>query len=164
VRSAEEDPSSNSDFMDTVNKSMSVAILASLFHRDLVDQMVQDATDTLVGLGMCEKNIKVVRVPGSLELPIAAKWLARSKDYHGIIALGVVIRGETPHFDYVCQGTAQGLMDVSLETSIPVMFGVLTTDTLEQALARIKGPVEHKGADVARGVVHMLNLAALYGR
>ena len=144
--------------MTHATKDTKVAILAALFNRELVDQMVEDAIDTLVGLGMRDKNIEVVRVPGSLELPVAAKWLARTKECEGIIALGVVIRGETPHFDYVCEGTVHGLMDVSLATNIPIMFGVLTTDTLEQAVARIQGPVERKGADVARGLAHMINL------
>ncbi len=163
VRSAEEGLSQNPDFKNGVGTSTRVAILAALFHRELVDQMTQDAIDTLVKLGMSEKNIEVVRVPGSLELPIAAKWLARSQSYDGIIALGVVVRGETPHFEYVCQGATEGLVQVSLETSVPIMFGVLTTDTLEQAIARIQGPVERKGIDVAHGVAHMISLAALYG-
>ena len=147
-----------------VDQSMRVTIVSTLFHAELVDQMVDDAMATLLELGLRDDNILAYRVPGSLELPVAAKWLARESDCQGIIALGVVIRGETPHFDYVCQGTVQGLMNVSTQTNIPVMFGVLTTDTVEQAVARIEGPVEHKGVDVARGMVHMINLGLMCGR
>ncbi len=163
VRSAEEDLSRDPDLKNGAGTSTKVAILAALFHRELVDQMAQDAIHTLVTLGMDEKNIKVVRVPGSLELPIAAKWVTRAQNYDGIIALGVVVRGETPHFEYVCQGATQGLVQVSLETNLPIMFGVLTTDTLEQAVARIQGPVERKGIDVAHGVAHMIYLAGHHG-
>lgn len=139
---------------------MRIAILAARFNEELVDKLVRDAHETLLGLGASEDKIAVFRVPGSLELPTAAAWLSNSGDYDGIIALGVVIRGETPHFDYVCQGAVHGLSRVSMESGLPVMFGVLTTDTLEQAIARIQGPVEHKGADVARGVVQMIALRA----
>lgn len=139
--------------------AMRIAIVGTRFHHALVDQMARDARATLLRLGVGEDGIEEVRVPGSLELPTVAAWLARSGDYHGIIALGVVIRGETAHFDYVCQGAVQGLVKVSTDTGMPIMFGVLTTDTLAQAVARIEGPVERKGEDVARGVVHMINLA-----
>ncbi len=137
---------------------MRIAILATRFNEELVDTLVRDAYQTLLGLGADRDKIAQFRVPGSLELPTAAAWLGETGDYDGIIALGVVIRGETSHFDYVCQGAAQGLTHVSIESGLPVMFGVLTTDTREQAIARIQGPVEHKGADVARGVVEMIAL------
>ena len=137
---------------------MEVAILATKFNEELVDKLVEDARETLVELGVRPEGIAEFRVPGSLELPVAATWLSESDEYDGIIALGVVIRGETAHFEYVCQGALHGLVRVSIDSEIPVMFGVLTTDTVEQALARIEGPVEHKGADVARGLVQMIAL------
>ncbi len=137
---------------------MGVAILATRFNEELVDRLVEDARGTLVELGVNPENIAEIRVPGSLELPVAAAWLSESGEYDGIIALGVVIRGETAHFEYVCQGALHGLVRVSIDSGVPVMFGVLTTDTVEQALVRIEGPVEHKGADVARGVVQMIAL------
>ena len=164
MRPAQENSSGNPAFMDTGDDAMKVAIVGALFHGKLIDQMMRDTIDTLTHLGVPADNIHSQRVPGSLELPVAANLLAESKKYQGVIALGVVIRGETPHFDYVCQGTVQGLVEVSTRTSVPIMFGVLTTDTLEQAVARIEGPVERKGEDVARGVVHMINLARQCGR
>ena len=137
---------------------MRIAILATRFNEELVNKLVKDARNTLLELGIIKEKVTEFRVPGSLELPVAATWLSQSGEYDGIIALGVVIRGETPHFEYVCQGAVHGLMRVSLDSGVPVMFGVLTTDTVQQALARIEGPVEHKGADVARGIVQMIAL------
>lgn len=137
---------------------MRIAILATRFNEELVDKLVEDSRDTLLALGVSPEGIAEFRVPGSLELPIAAAWLSEKGEHDGIIALGVVIRGETAHFEYVCQGAVHGLTRVSLDSGIPVMFGVLTTDTVEQAVDRIDGVVEHKGADVARGVVQMIAL------
>ncbi len=135
-----------------------VAILAANFHQDLVNRMLADARQTLLELGIEEENIDEYRVPGSFELPTGAAWLCDSEQYDGIIALGVVIRGETAHFDYVCQAAANGLSQVAVKTGYPIMFGVLTTDTVEQAIERIDGRVERKGADVARGLAEMINL------
>lgn len=139
---------------------MRIAILATKFNEELVDRLVKDARDALLALGVSQANLAEFRVPGSLELPVAAAWLGEAGEYDGIIALGVVIRGETAHFEYVCQGAVHGLTQVSINTGMPIMFGVLTTDTVEQALARIEGPVEHKGADVAQGLVQMIVLRA----
>lgn len=152
--SAEATTDAGSDVAD-----MQIGLLATRFNQDLVDEMLRDARTTLISLGAREENLLEYRVPGSLELPIAATWLCDCGEVDGMIALGVVIRGDTPHFEYVCQGTVQGLVRVSRDSGLPIMFGVLTTDTVEQAIARIRGPVEHKGADVAKGVVHMIRLS-----
>lgn len=138
---------------------MRIALVATKFNQDLVDEMLRDARTTLMRLGAQEDNLREHRVPGSLELPIAATWLCDSGEVDAVIALGVVIRGETPHFEYVCNGALQGLVRVSTDSGVPIMFGVLTTDTIDQAIARIRGPVEHKGADVAKGVVEMIRLS-----
>ena len=139
-------------------QDLRIAVLATRFNQELVDQLVQDARTTLLELGTKEADIVEFRVPGSLELPTAARWISESEEFDGVVALGIVIRGETPHFDYVCQGAVHGLTRVSIDTGVPIMFGVLTTDNLEQALERIYGPVERKGTDVALGVVEMIRL------
>ena len=112
------------------------ALLASRFNAEVVDNLVAGAVESLAGNGVADSNITLVHVPGALELPLAAKKLADSGDYSAVIALGAVIRGETPHFDYVAGECARGLTEVSLANEVPVLFGVVTADSMEQAMAR----------------------------
>ncbi|OIK28770.1 6,7-dimethyl-8-ribityllumazine synthase [Streptomyces malaysiense] len=128
-----------------------VAVIAAQWHEKVMDGLVNGALRALGELGIDEPTL--IRVPGSFELPVAAKVLAAR--YDAVVALGVVIRGGTPHFDYVCQGVAQGLTQVSVETGVPVGFGVLTCDTEEQALDRagIEGSSEDKGHEAVIAAV-----------
>jgi 6,7-dimethyl-8-ribityllumazine synthase len=149
-----------------------IAIVAARFNAFVVDRLLEGALQTLRKQGVGEDQIVVARVPGAFELPIAAKKFASSGRFDAIIALGAVIRGATPHFDYVCTECASGLMRASLDSGVPVAFGVLTTDTAEQALERAgqssatanQGTAHldtltgNKGADAALCAVEMANL------
>ena len=138
-----------------------VAIISARWHSELCDQMIDGAQRALT---MAKVSSEVFYVPGSFELPLAAKKLL-AKDspagFDAAVVLGLVLRGETPHFDYVCQGVTNGVMDVSLELMKPIGFGVLTVDTLEQAIARAGGPgsKEDKGFDAAMAALALLNIA-----
>ncbi len=134
------------------------AIVAGRFNEYIVDSLVKGALDALARHGIDRATVPVVQVPGCYELPLVAKKLARSGDYDGIIALGAVIRGATPHFDYVAGNCASGLAQVSYEFELPVAFGVLTTDTIEQAIERAGTKAGNKGADAALTVLEMSSL------
>lgn len=133
-------------------------IVATRFNDLVVGRLVDGAVDTLKRHGADPGEIHLVRVPGAVELPLVARRLARSRRYAGIIALGAVIRGQTPHFDYVCRECAAGLQQVSLEFDVPVGFGVLTCDSIDQALDRAGGKAGNKGADAAIATVEMVDL------
>jgi 6,7-dimethyl-8-ribityllumazine synthase len=135
-----------------------VAIVAGRFNEFIVDSLVKGAMDTLVRQGVKPGQITHVQVPGCYELPLAAQRLARSGKYDAIIALGAVIRGATPHFDFVAGECASGLARVSLQEDLPVSFGVLTTETIEQAIERAGTKAGNKGADAAFTALEMLNL------
>jgi len=134
------------------------AIVAARFNDFIVEPLIRGAVDTLNRHGADDKQIEIVRVPGAFELPLIAKKLAQSGKYHAIIALGAVIRGGTPHFEYVCNECASGLSRVALDTGVPVAFGVLTTDNVEQATDRAGGKAGNKGADAATVALEMANL------
>jgi 6,7-dimethyl-8-ribityllumazine synthase len=134
-------------------RGLKFAIVAARFNGAITERLLDGARDALKR-AEADKFDEFL-VPGAFELPLAAKKLAQSGGYDGIIALGAVIRGETPHFDYVAGEAARGLQQVALETGVPVAFGVLTTDTLEQAEARAGGPHGNKGYDAARTAVEM---------
>ena len=138
---------------------MRVALVAARFNEDIVAPMLDSARDTLVQAGAKVDNIEIRHVPGAFELPLAAKLLAQSGDYDGIVALGAVIRGETPHFDFVCSESARGLCEVSLGYSLPVGFGVITVNDHAQAKARAGGAVGNKGEEATRAVIEMIALA-----
>src|SRR5579872_6887900 len=144
---------------DLSAKGLRFAIIAGRFNSFITDRLVAGALDALKRSGCSEENIEIVKVPGSWEMPVVARALAQSKRCDGIIALGAVIRGETPHFDYVAGEAARGLQQVALDTGLPVAFGVLTTDTLEQAEARAGGPHGNKGYDAAMTAVEMAHFA-----
>ncbi len=135
------------------------AIVAGRFNGYIVDSLVAGAIDTLVRHGVSAKDITLIKVPGCFELPLAVKRVADGKQKHdAIIALGAVIRGATPHFDYVAGQCAAGLARMSLELSLPVAFGVLTTDSIEQAVERAGTKAGNKGADAAMTALEMVTL------
>lgn len=135
-----------------------VGIVVSQFNELVTDRLQQGAILQLKKYGINDEAITIAKVPGALELPRIARKLADSGKVDGIIALGAVIRGETSHYDYVCAETASGLAQVSLNGPVPVMFGVLTTDNLDQAINRAGGKGGNKGADCADGLIEMINL------
>lgn len=135
-----------------------ICIVAARFNDRIVEDLVRGALDALRRHGVAEAAVDVVRVPGAFELPLAAKRVARTRQYDAIVALGVVIRGATPHFDYVCGECAAGLNRVSLEFDIPVGFGVLTCDTVDQAIERSGVKHGNKGADAAMAAIEMVSL------
>lgn len=139
-------------------EGFSFGIVASRFNHLLVDRLIEGAIDCILRHGGSEENIHLVRVPGSWELPIAVKELINKKKVDGVIALGVLIRGQTPHFDYIASEVAKGLAMVSLETGKPVSFGVITADTLEQAVERAGTKQGNKGWESALALIEMVNL------
>jgi 6,7-dimethyl-8-ribityllumazine synthase len=139
-------------------KDAKFAIVASRFNELIVSQLVDGARDTLRRHGVSEERITLVRVPGAWELPLVCKRVAQSAKFEAVIALGAVIRGGTPHFDYVAGAAASGLERVALDSGVPVIFGVLTTDSIEQALERAGTKAGNKGSDAALGALEMVNL------
>lgn len=133
-------------------------IVVARFNDFITRQLLGAALDTLVRSGARDGDITVARVPGAFELPLAAARLAARDDVDGVVALGCVIRGATPHFDYVCSEAAKGLSKVSLDSGKPVGFGLLTVDSIEQAIERAGTKAGNKGADAALSVVEMVNL------
>jgi 6,7-dimethyl-8-ribityllumazine synthase len=125
--------------------------------------LLEGAIDMLKRHGVKEENITVLRLPGAWELPLAAKKLAEKKTFDAIIGLGAVIRGGTPHFDFVCNEAAKGLSAVGLEFGLPVIFGVLTTDSIEQAIERSGTKAGNKGADAALGALDMVSVIKALG-
>ncbi|MGH2763907.1 MAG: 6,7-dimethyl-8-ribityllumazine synthase [Solirubrobacterales bacterium] len=125
------------------------------FYEDLARRLVAGATGVFAAVGA---SVEVHDVPGAFELPLAAKYCAESGRYAGVACLGAVIRGETDHYDYVCSETARGIARVSLDTGVPCAFGLLTVDTMEQALARAGGGTRHQGEEAARAVLRMAEL------
>ena len=135
------------------------AIVVSRFNSFVVESLLEGAVDTLDRLGeVGSDDITVIRVPGAYELPVAAQKIAQSNKFDAIIALGAVIRGGTPHFDFVAGECNQGLAQVSLEYNIPVSFGVITTDSIEQAIERSGTKAGNKGAEAAMGALEMVNV------
>ncbi len=137
-----------------------VVLLVAGFHRRIAENLVQGARARLAESGLGADRIDEQWVPGAFELPLAAQAHARTGRYAAILGLGAVIRGETPHFDYVCDAAASGLLRVSLETGVPCTFGVLTCDTMAQAEARAGGAVGNKGDESSDAAVAMINLLA----
>ena len=135
------------------------AVVAAGFHRDLAEALLAGAQARLTEAG-ASKPAQVEWVPGAFELPLAAKTLAETGTYSAIIAVGAVVRGATPHFEYVCSVASSGLVRVALDTGVPCTFGVLTTDSLDQAWARAGGKVGNAGADAADAAVALVNLIA----
>ncbi len=134
------------------------AVLVGRFNSFVVEALLEGALDTLKRHGVEDKNVTIIRAPGAWELPLVAKKLAASGKYDAIIALGAVIRGGTPHFDFVAGESAKGLGVVGLEYNLPVIFGVLTTDSIEQSIERAGTKAGNKGADAALTAIEMVNL------
>ncbi len=139
---------------------VSVGIAVSRFNGEITSRLLEAAIATLEEAGVARTRIDVVKVPGAFELPLAAMALGRTKRYACVIALGCVVRGETPHFDYVAGEAASGLQLAALETGVPVSFGVLTCDTQEQAEARAGGERGNKGTEAARSALEMADVFA----
>jgi len=139
-------------------KGLRVGLLVSRFNSFISDRLVEGAIDALLRHGAEKEDISVVRVPGAYEIPPAAQQMAKSGRYDAIVCLGAVIRGATPHFEYVSAEVSKGIASVSLESGIPVAFGVLTTDTIEQAIERAGSKAGNKGFDAAMAAVEMANL------
>ena len=143
---------------DLLARDVRVAIVAARFNEFVVERLVTGAVDALVRHGASEKNIELVRVPGAFDMPIAVRRLALSKRYDAIVALGAVIKGETAHFDFVAGECASGVARAALESGVPVGFGVLTCETMDQAIDRAGGKAGNKGAEAALAALEMSNL------
>lgn len=141
-----------------IGTGLKVAIVASRFNELVTSRLIDGAKDTLLRHDVSHNSIDVYWVPGAWELPLIAKEIALTGKYDAIIALGAVIRGDTPHFDYVAAECSKGLASVGLEHRVPVLFGVLTCDTLDQALIRAGSKAGNKGSDCALGAIEMANL------
>ena len=134
------------------------ALVVGRFNSFIVEQLVSGAMDNLLRHGCDANNITIYRVPGGFELPMVARKAAESGRYDAVIALGAVIRGSTPHFDYICAEATKGLASASLDTGIPVSYGLLTCDTIEQAIERAGTKAGNKGAEAASAAMEMVNL------
>ena len=144
--------------LETPTRDCHIAIVAAEFNHFIVQQLVDGAYDALGRNGVAEQNITLAWVPGAFELPLAADVLSASGDYDAVIALGAVIRGGTPHFDYVAGECARGIAELGLKHSLPVIFGVLTTDDVDQALERAGAGAGNKGFDTAVAALQMISL------
>jgi 6,7-dimethyl-8-ribityllumazine synthase len=134
------------------------AIVVSRFNAFVTDRLLEGALDGLKRHGVADANVVVTYTPGAFELPLAVKWLANSEKFDAVIALGAVIRGSTPHFDYVAGEATKGVAQAMMATGVPVIFGVLTTDTIEQAIERAGTKAGNKGFDAAVAAIEMVNL------
>jgi 6,7-dimethyl-8-ribityllumazine synthase len=141
-------------------RDLRIAIVVSRFNETIGRRLLDGATDCLRRHGVRDAAISVAWVPGAFELPVAAKRFAISGDVDAVVCLGTVIRGETPHFDYVAGSAATGILDSGLDTGVPVAFGVVTTDTTDQAEARAGGKMGNKGFEAALAAIEMANLFA----
>ena len=141
-----------------VSEGIRVGIVAARFNDFIVSKLVGGCEDTLLRHGVRPEDISLAWVPGAFEIPLIASKMAKSGKYDAVIALGAVIRGSTSHYDYVCSEVSKGVANVSLNSDIPVMFGVLTTDTIEQAIERAGSKAGNKGSECAQGAIEMVNL------
>ncbi|MGK5506745.1 6,7-dimethyl-8-ribityllumazine synthase [Brevibacillus formosus] len=142
-----------------VGTGLRVGIVAGRFNELIVSKLVGGALDALKRHGVEDENVDMAWVPGAFEIPLIAKKMAESGRYDAVVTLGAVIRGSTPHFDYVCNETAKGVASLSLSTGIPVIFGVLTTDNIEQAIERAGTKAGNKGWEAATAAIEMANLS-----
>jgi len=135
-----------------------IAIVASRFNDAIVERLISAALDTFLRHGVKKEQLELLRVPGAFEIPLACQRISETCRFSGIVALGAVIRGSTSHFDYVAGCCANGIQQVQLKTNVPITFGVLTTDTIEQAIERSGTKAGNKGADCAMALLEMMNL------
>ena len=141
-----------------VSKEIRVGIVVTRFNEFITSKLLGGAMDGLLRHNVAEDDIHVAWVPGAFEIPLVASKMAKSGKYDAVICLGAVIRGATSHYDYVCNEVSKGVASISLENDIPVMFGVLTTDNIEQAIERAGSKAGNKGYDCALGAIEMVNL------
>jgi 6,7-dimethyl-8-ribityllumazine synthase len=141
-------------------RGLSIGIVVARFNHLISVRLLEGAGEALAKAGTRPEDVHVAWVPGAFEIPLAAREMARSGRYHALVTLGAVIRGDTPHFDYVCRGVTDGIRDVMQATGVPVAFGVLTTDDIDQALERAGGAEGNKGADAAEAALEMAHLRA----
>ena len=141
-----------------VAENIKVGIVAARFNDFIVSKLVGGCEDALLRRGVRPEDIDLAWVPGAFEIPLIASKMAKSGKYDAVIALGAVIRGSTSHYDYVCSEVSKGVANVSLNSDIPVLFGVLTTDTIEQAIERAGSKAGNKGSECAQGAIEMVNL------
>ena len=134
------------------------ALIVSRFNDFITDKLVGGAVDALIRSGAGDEDIEIVKSPGAFEIPLVAKKMAAKGTYHAVICLGAVIRGSTPHFDYVSAEVSKGIAQIGLESGVPVIFGILTTDTIEQAIERAGSKAGNKGWSAAMAAVEMANL------
>jgi len=142
-------------------KGITVGIVASRFNEIIVNKLLGGAVDGLVRHGVEESNITAAWVPGAFEIPVIAKAMAISGKYDAVICLGCVIRGQTSHYDYVCNEVSKGIAQIALTSGVPVMFGLVTTENIDQAIARAGSKAGNKGYDCALGAIEMINLRKL---
>jgi len=143
-------------------KGKKIAIIISRFNAFIAERLLEGALDTLTRSGVETDDIVIARVPGAFEIPLTAQKMARTKKYDAIICLGVIIRGATPHFDFVANEAAKGIAMASMESELPVLFGVLTTDTIEQAIERAGSKAGNKGSECASAAIEMVNLLSSF--
>ena len=141
-----------------VSQDIKVGIVAARFNEFIVSKLLSGCEDTLLRHGVKPDDISVAWVPGAFEIPLIASKMAKSGKFDAVIALGAVIRGSTSHYDYVCSEVSKGIANVSLSSDIPVLFGVLTTETIEQAIERSGSKAGNKGSECAQGAIEMVNL------
>jgi len=156
------------DVMNIVEGKLSAeglkfGIVVGRFNSFITERLLEGAIDCILRHGGSKENIEIVKVPGSFEIPLTAKKLAKSGKYDAVICLGAVIRGSTPHFDYVANEVTKGIAQVSLETEVPISYGILTTDTIEQAVERAGTKMGNKGFDAAMVAIEMANVLKSIG-
>ncbi|MFZ1683134.1 MAG: 6,7-dimethyl-8-ribityllumazine synthase [Candidatus Zixiibacteriota bacterium] len=144
-------------------KGMKVGIVVSRFNNFFTDKLLEGAVDCLKRHGADEAKLAVAYVPGSFEIPAAAAKMAQSKKYDAVICLGAIVRGDTPHFDFIAAENSKGVAKLAMESEIPVIYGVITTDTLEQAVERAGTKAGNKGWDAAQAAIEMVNLYKVIG-
>ncbi|WP_216830436.1 6,7-dimethyl-8-ribityllumazine synthase [Alkalihalobacterium elongatum] len=147
-----------------VGSGLKVGIVVGRFNEFITSKLLGGAQDALKRHGVSEEDVDIAWVPGAFEIPLAAKKMAETNNYDAVITLGTVIRGATPHFDFVCNEAAKGVGSLSLQTGIPVIFGVLTTDTIEQAIERAGTKAGNKGWEAAAAAIEMANLSRSFNQ
>jgi 6,7-dimethyl-8-ribityllumazine synthase len=146
-----------------LGKGLKIGVVVSRFNEFFSQKLLEGAQDALLRHGVTESDIDIAWTPGSFEIPLVAQKMAASKKYHAVICLGAVIRGGTPHFEYIAAEVSKGIAKVSLDTGIPVIFGIITADTLEQAVERSGTKAGNKGFDAAVSAIEMANLLKAIG-
>ena len=141
-----------------IGENMKVAIVAARFNEFITGKLISGAMDALVRHGVPEENVDLIWVPGAFEIPLLAKMAAKKKEYDAVICLGAVIRGSTPHFDYVCSEVSKGVAQVSMQEEKPVIFGVVTTDSIEQAIERAGTKSGNKGFEAGMAAIEMIQV------